>query len=394
MSHSTHSESIERHHRRYWRQVNPAAMAWWPWGWLLLLPLLLLFFYGATSIASHMQAEVTAEVSAALAAANIETTEVMADGQHVSVSAIGLEQDRAKIAAVARSSACDTWYGRLVCPVEVELELSEPELTVAQTSEPPQPSSRYHNVIMSSSREGVVLSGEVPSQEAKQQLISMAKQNFPKVIDRLTITEALATDPFPLAMERGLATLVAMKDGTMRWFQGQLSGQGVVDADQEALIRKTFSASDDQPPLGDLSLYVIAKPAPIAVPESTAIEEAIDRCNEEFSALLSRSTINFVTASAEINSNSVGLLQQLAKLASDCPGQLIIEGHTDSTGSESFNQQLSLARAEAVLRAMVNLGFPEQRISAAGFGSSRPIADNQTRSGRAKNRRIVIRSSN
>lgn len=67
-----------------------------------------------------------------------------------------------------------------------------------------------------------------------------------------------------------------------------------------------------------------------------------------------------------------------------------VEGHTDSTGSDSVNLALSKQRADAVSSFLVDHGVPQDRITTEGLGSSRPIADNSTPSGRAMNRRVDI----
>ena len=67
-----------------------------------------------------------------------------------------------------------------------------------------------------------------------------------------------------------------------------------------------------------------------------------------------------------------------------------IEGHTDSTGPEDYNQSLSQRRAQAVVDYLVNEhGIAPQRLEAKGFGESQPVADNSTREGRAENRRVM-----
>ena len=67
-----------------------------------------------------------------------------------------------------------------------------------------------------------------------------------------------------------------------------------------------------------------------------------------------------------------------------------VEGHTDSTGSAEYNQQLSERRAATVKAAMVGGGLPAAAVRPLGLGATDPIADNQTEAGRAKNRRVVI----
>jgi outer membrane protein OmpA-like peptidoglycan-associated protein len=70
--------------------------------------------------------------------------------------------------------------------------------------------------------------------------------------------------------------------------------------------------------------------------------------------------------------------------------QVTIEGHTDSTGSAAYNQQLSTARADAVRNALVERGVSPDRIVTRGLGESFPVASNETASGRQLNRRIDI----
>jgi peptidoglycan-associated lipoprotein len=68
-----------------------------------------------------------------------------------------------------------------------------------------------------------------------------------------------------------------------------------------------------------------------------------------------------------------------------------IEGHTDSTGSESYNQKLGQGRAEAVRDYMASKGVPLHAISTISYGETKPVADNGTREGREANRRVVVR---
>lgn len=70
---------------------------------------------------------------------------------------------------------------------------------------------------------------------------------------------------------------------------------------------------------------------------------------------------------------------------------LEIQGHTDSTGVESWNQELGERRAESVRRYLNGKGIPLYAMSVISFGSSQPVGDNKTREGRAQNRRVVIR---
>jgi len=69
---------------------------------------------------------------------------------------------------------------------------------------------------------------------------------------------------------------------------------------------------------------------------------------------------------------------------------VIAVGHTDSTGAASYNQKLSVRRAEAVKAYLVSKGIESNRIYTEGKGLTQPVADNKTREGRAKNRRVEV----
>ncbi len=72
---------------------------------------------------------------------------------------------------------------------------------------------------------------------------------------------------------------------------------------------------------------------------------------------------------------------------------LIIEGHTDSNGSDEFNKTLSQKRTESVRAYLISKGIAESRITGLGLGESKPIATNKTSLGRAKNRRVELKTT-
>jgi outer membrane protein OmpA-like peptidoglycan-associated protein len=101
--------------------------------------------------------------------------------------------------------------------------------------------------------------------------------------------------------------------------------------------------------------------------------------------------INFKSGSPEMSFESFQALEPILNQLKQYPDVVIeIRGHSDSVGNYTKNMQLSQLRAEAVRQYLISKGINPDRVRAAGFGSSSPIADNQTAAGRAQNRRIEV----
>jgi outer membrane protein OmpA-like peptidoglycan-associated protein len=126
--------------------------------------------------------------------------------------------------------------------------------------------------------------------------------------------------------------------------------------------------------------------APVAAPVAAA-----QACEKSMADVVAQSKIVFATSSAVISASSAGILDALAEAARKCPGEIRVEGHTDSRGLAASNKALSLARANSVRAALIARGIPEKQLQAEGFGPDKPIADNDTEAGRAQNRRIEFR---
>ncbi|WP_242344892.1 OmpA family protein [Anaeromyxobacter terrae] len=105
-----------------------------------------------------------------------------------------------------------------------------------------------------------------------------------------------------------------------------------------------------------------------------------------------REKVQFDTGKATIKPESNGLLDEIAKVLTEHAeiSRVVIEGHSDSTGGAALNKRLSQARADSVVTALVERGVAKERLSAKGFGPSRPIASNDTPEGREANRRVEI----
>ena len=104
------------------------------------------------------------------------------------------------------------------------------------------------------------------------------------------------------------------------------------------------------------------------------------------------SGITFATDSANVAPQFRPTLNEVAAVLQEYPNTYVdVYGHTDSTGSDAYNQGLSERRASAVANYLTSQGVASARLGTRGFGETQPIASNETEAGRAENRRVEIK---
>jgi len=132
----------------------------------------------------------------------------------------------------------------------------------------------------------------------------------------------------------------------------------------------------------------------LQVVEATAMQQVVsanqllDELNKAgFIALY----INFDTGKADLKADGRATVGEIVKMLESASSlRIAIEGHTDNVGQPAANKALSERRARSVMDAIVAGGIDPKRLSAAGFGQERPVADNRSEEGRAKNRRVEL----
>jgi OOP family OmpA-OmpF porin len=134
----------------------------------------------------------------------------------------------------------------------------------------------------------------------------------------------------------------------------------------------------------------IAVTGPQAPPPPPPPEAAPKRVEVTADQIVIKEKIQFDFNQATIKPESNSLLDEITGVIKDNPRlkKISIEGHTDSDGSDAYNQKLSQGRAEAVLHYLVDHGIETGRLTARGFGEQKPIASNDTPDGKEKNRRV------
>jgi outer membrane protein OmpA-like peptidoglycan-associated protein len=122
-----------------------------------------------------------------------------------------------------------------------------------------------------------------------------------------------------------------------------------------------------------------------------ASEAANIQRNADVLAVTFKSDVLFDINSAVLKPGANTEINRVSQVLVQYPQTTIqIAGHTDSTGSEVYNQQLSERRAMSVQNALANQGVATSRMRTIGFGESQPVADNTTEAGRQLNRRVVV----
>lgn len=122
---------------------------------------------------------------------------------------------------------------------------------------------------------------------------------------------------------------------------------------------------------------------------------ALQAQQTERGMVLTLGDVLFDTGRAELKPGAFTTIDRLATFLRENPERRVaIEGHTDSVGSDSFNQGLSQRRAESVRAALSSRGIDGARITAQGMGEAVPVANNNTAEGRQRNRRVEVVISN
>lgn len=119
--------------------------------------------------------------------------------------------------------------------------------------------------------------------------------------------------------------------------------------------------------------------------------EALNAKKTERGMVITLSDVLFSTNKSQLASGGMRNVQKLADFLTQYPQQkVLVEGYTDSVGSDSHNQELSDRRAASVRTALMNMAISSDRVAARGYGEGFPVADNDTAASRQLNRRVEI----
>ena len=227
----------------------------------------------------------------------------------------------------------------------------------------------------------LTLTGYVPDNKVHAAIATAAGRKFfsQKMVDNLKASIG-APWGFVSAVVPALGALSRLSTGTLVVTDREvkISGDALYEA---AMAQIRAGLAKDFPQGWQLKAELSVKPA--AAPVDPTV------CQQLLSELLEKGQIRFEPGRAAIDPDSAGLLDRLVETTLRCPtAKIEIAGHTDADGEDAFNQALSEKRAQAVADYLVKAGLSADRFAAIGYGSSQPVATNDTDEGKAQNRRI------
>ena len=221
----------------------------------------------------------------------------------------------------------------------------------------------------------ITLSGDVVDEKAKLSLLTPAKLFWGEdnVVDQLNIKPDAPRFWWNVKPFDVLSKLKSIPDFKLKLSDNLISGTATVGSegikDQLLTGLKNWFSSNAK---SDVTVNVNAALGQDQVDPKTLLNLSIE----------------YATGASEVPDNIKPQLLQIAQILKDDPRGIAINGHTDNTGAAQDNKVLSLARAEKIKAYLVSQGVDASRLNTAGFGDEKPVSDNNSDAGKAKNRRI------
>jgi OOP family OmpA-OmpF porin len=326
-----------------------------------LLLLWALFEFGAVSKAPEIQQDIQSRAATAIVDAGYDDVTVSADGRDLHLGGEVAEQE-----SVSQVSAIATGL-RGVRVVNSDVTLAAPYITMFCKDDP-----------------SISLSGEVPDDDARDAFPERARDifRFFNVEDTLEVRKH-SLQGFRRFMDQALIELGQLDAGCITLTNDELLIAGSIRSERAVTgVKERISALDD---LGFQTHYELTLPV--------LSEQALACQTEANKRISTHETVLFSFDSDVIHEIGRHLLDEVAEISQLCPDvDVLVVGHTDSTGDKDYNIGLSKRRAEAVVEYLVLKDVAADRLTPVGLGFSQPIADNSSDEGRAENRRIEFRA--
>ena len=319
------------------------------------------------------------DIQAALSNAGYSETQVDMSGNVATLTGeAASEKTKNEVGAVAANAKCSK------CEDKKTWHKVKNDMTVKKA--PALPSQSPYTFSATKAEDGsVVLNGYVQSEEQRQRVLARANDAYASVLDRkVRVATGAPNADWEKVLNQNIDDLKLLDTGR---FTMENSNSVISGTTTSAEMRDGINSRA-------VALTNYSGAASITVPDAANVNvgeiKSASICQTLLDDLKSGKKINFAYDKAEIRgAQSFDLLNSLASAAKQCSSfQVNIEGHTDADGSEVYNQRLSEARANLVVAYLSENGVERNRMTAIGFGETKPVGDNSTDAGKAQNRRI------
>ncbi|AVF05645.1 MULTISPECIES: OmpA family protein [Devosia] len=352
-----------------------------------------------TSVRTDAPEAFSSEVLQALdVLALLSDGEIAFDGTGWTANGVGLTADVLAEAEAVLGTAAPRWSITLLEPqipttepesieaaTEAPIAEPEPAPAPAPTEEPaatdaPEPAAdvpaadpasdpAYAFSATRAADGAVELTGSVPAEATARYAATLAGADGSALQFR-----AGAPEGFVGNLQTGLRALLQLQSGQLALADGAWSLTGEAPS---ATVRTGIESQ--------IAALGTDWTATISAPTNLAL------CQARLAELSAHNAILFQSGAAIISASASAELDAFAEALVLCPNAAIdVEGHTDSDGDDQRNLALSVARAEAVVNALIERGVAPERLYAIGYGEAQPVADNATSAGKRQNRRIVV----
>ena len=386
--------SSRRREVTYWVDERKGLF---PLPWWKLLPIVALVGAAAIAIMTLImipiyERQVINNAKAELTAAGIDPSAFNFDASYRDLEISGTLPDGVSVDDIR--AAAELGDGQR----DLDLDFRDTPIVVEQVEEPEEDApvvvaTAPTDVTAVVTDAGVVLTGEVPSEQHRALLVASAsKSGTVDVTDELVVLdlepETSGADGRVLQMAKLLGLLPDDATGSAMITDTSFTSEWVVsspaDADSiEAAVAQAAGAFPSDTSTRSTDVTVNAPP----------VDEEIDQLQADFDALAIdiRENVTFATGSDVLNDTATATLDEVVALMTTYTQPVVrISGHTDDVGNDASNLELSALRAAAVRQYLIDAGIDADRIESVGLGETDPIASNETDEGRAENRRVEL----
>ncbi|MEM7718664.1 MAG: OmpA family protein, partial [Pseudomonadota bacterium] len=297
----------------------------------------------------------------------------------------------ADVALVAPQGIPEQTFERIAADLEAALPavFSLSTYLPETTAEPEEGDGAPPEFVATRSPEGQVqLRGRLSDETMRSAVVSFAEAQFgAENVSPATRLDTNVPSGWPRRVMAALSALEKLHNGVATVTNDRIEIRGMTgDQNAQGEIAGLLSQSLGSAISYDLDVTYRETLDPLASIPTPA------ECIQQLNATAEARKITFAPSSSDIEDDAQETIDSIAEILRECQGtEIEIGGHTDSQGREIMNEQLSQARADAVLNAIMARRVLVSSLSAKGYGESQPIADNDTEDGREANRRIEFK---